>query len=79
MAKITAILSGGDWYDASVVHLILPDDMDIDAQKKEWDDWYDNVYRPRRREEKFITFTSWLIEHGAREPTKEELVIWEEI
>lgn len=69
MTKITAIESGGDWADASVNYLILPDGMIFEEQLRH--------YRQvgQSGEEAFVPLTAWLIRRGARAPTDGELEI----
>ena len=40
--RLVAIMGGGDWYDASVEHLEIPDDMNLDEMKAARDKWYKN-------------------------------------
>ena len=42
--KITAIMSGGDWSDASVKHVVLPEGILLSEAKKEYDLWYRNEF-----------------------------------
>ena len=81
MTKITAILGGCDWYDASVHHLVIPDDMNLDQQKADLKKWYKEVYYPsfhQEKREKYYTFVEWLIKNGARYTTEDELVEYDE-
>lgn len=81
MPKITAILGGGDWADASVDHLILPENVGVEVEAQNWREWYQDVYyRPRnglrpksKNPIKYITFVEWLKNLGAVEPTKDQL------
>lgn len=82
MTKVTAILSGGDWADAGVEHLVLPDEVEIDREKELYDTWYARTYCSALclgRRPKFKTFTEWLVEKGARYTTEEELVEYQDI
>ena len=75
-AKITAIYGGGDWADASVDHLVVPDDVSVDEQKKEWWNWYNTAYCPAVRSgenPKYVGLVEWLVKLGARKPTEDEL------
>ena len=72
--KIWAILGGGDWFDASVDHLILPEGIDIEKEYEKHQDWYNNEYCPPAiKKIEYMDFTDWLKRLGAREPTKDEL------
>jgi hypothetical protein len=76
--KITAIHGGGDWADASADYLILPDGMDFDAEKQAREKWLEEVYWPLKRAGKhpeYISLVKWLVDRGAVEPTKDQLVI----
>ncbi len=82
MPKIYAILGGGDWADASVHHLVLPEGMDIDSEQKLYVQWYREVYAPavdlsnKTRTAigvRFIQFEEFLISKGARATTDDEL------
>lgn len=58
-----AIYSGGDWNDASVCHVQVPEGVDLDAAKKAWRVWYETHYLPEYRaskKPKFIDFPMWL-------------------
>lgn len=74
--KLYAICSGGDWYDASVEHLILPDNLDINEEKEKWRTWYREEYSPG--EVKYISFVDWLLKAGAHKPTEEEVTVYED-
>lgn len=74
--KITAIRSGG-CYDCSCDHLIMPEGLDYDAERRAWQDWYRVEYVPslragRSNSVKYISLIDWLKLKGAREPTAEE-------
>jgi len=58
-----AVLSGGDWVDASVEHIKVNDEVDLDAEKKLYDKWYQEVYVPAYNKSpvEFMTFVEWLI------------------
>ena len=66
MAKIIAIISGGDWADASCEHLTIPDDYDLAEAKKQYRAWYNKT-------QAYITFSEWLLSHGAQSATEEEV------
>jgi len=67
--KSVAMLSGGDWADASVDLLDIPKSVDLDVVAKEHRQWYTRVYCPEfsaGNKPKYFTLTEWLIEkHGA--------------
>ena len=68
--KITAIMGGGDWADASVDHLVLPGDWDIVEKNREYQDA--GGYRGTR-----MFFVEWLIGQGARRALDEVEEFWE--
>ena len=82
MPKITAIHGGSDWTDASATYLVLPPGLDLESEKALWADWYKYEYCPalRRREPiPFMGLHEWLLRHGAREATDQELeVVWDD-
>ena len=74
--KFVAIMSGGDWADASVEHLVAPRDMGLVELKKKYDIWYSNVWMPALNNEEpmeFMNFSQYLIQNGARKTTDDEL------
>lgn len=81
MAKIYAICCGGDWADASVDHLILPDGMDIEKESELREKWLREEYHPKTRKDdqpQYKSLTDWLKGKGACEPTLDELEeFWE--
>ena len=81
MAKITAIHGGGDWNDASVNYLILPDGMEFEEELKLWEDWYTKEYCAALRAGERPTYTyivDWLKNKGAIEPSEDQLdIVWD--
>ena len=88
MTKITAFLGGGDWADASVTHLVLPEGLDLNAERFKYNAWYRDVYRATWERYArshastdpspsliYVSFTDWLERAGARAPTEDELEI----
>ena len=63
---IIAIMSGCDWNDASVDHVVLPDGASIGEEKKAYDVWYKETYCPGLKDESrkvpFLSFPEWLID-----------------
>ena len=56
-----AICGGGDWFDASVDMIRLPEHVDIEQANKEYRKWLKEVYWPRGNQKiKFVTFVQWL-------------------
>lgn len=77
MSKICAITSGCDWADASIKHISVPDDMDLQSQVEAYRDYYwkskaETGYSPD------LNFAEWLLEHGGREPDSSELEEFDE-
>lgn len=75
--RIVAIMGGGDWYDASVEHLVLPSDIDLNAEYQAYEEWYHQQYflaRETGEGTPFLTFSAWLIQQGARRTTDDEVL-----
>ena len=82
--RITALHSGGDWFDANAEYLIIPDTVDIEAERVAWHKWFNEEYWPlhkaavarREKPPKYDTFFEWLLrKEGVREPTEDELIV----
>lgn len=43
MTKIVAILGGGDWADASVEHIEVPNGMDLEVERNTYREWLRNT------------------------------------
>ena len=70
--KITAIMCGGDWYDAGVNFVALPPGPGIEELNKKYLEWLKG-YRDGT-EKKSYGFTEWLKEFArATEPTEDQL------
>lgn len=79
MSKVWALHGGGDWADASAEYLILPEGLDIEAEAKAREKWYLEEYYPKVRTPerlKYLSLFDWLLKKGAREPTPDELEIF---
>ena len=70
--RLVAIKGGGDWMDASVDHLNVPEDMDLDAEHKAWRKWYNEEYCGHVGDVKYISFIDWAKNNGAESVTVEE-------
>lgn len=90
MNKITAIHGGGDWYDASVDYLVVPEGTDLDKESEKYQKWYREVYCTKSNIDtygnfdgskvKYMTFGGWLRANcGARDTQEDELEIFEDI
>lgn len=72
-----AILSGCDWYDASVDFVNVPAALDLEAAKADWNTYLREVYEPARKAylaapqsqkpkyPRCPTFLGFLKDHGA--------------
>ena len=88
-SKITAIHGGGDWYDASVDYLVIPEGTDLDDEFKKYQKWYREIYCGRKNQDaygnagkrmQYMTFGQWLRKNcNARDVTGDELEIFEDI
>lgn len=82
--KICAVLGGGDWADASVDHLRIPADLDLDAAKQDWDHWYQTQYTPYVWDRslpkvEYMSFVTWLVVNcGAEHATEDDIVIFDD-
>lgn len=75
--KLVAIRSGGDWNDAEVSHLLIPDNMDLHKEKADWDAWYHEIYCMELLKDpkfEFISFIDWLKLYGAKDTTENEII-----
>ena len=81
MSKIVAIMGGGDWADASVDHIVVPSDMDMDTEHRAYREWYRQKYCSALRTGNkipYLSFPEWLIKRGARQTTDNEVIeFWE--
>ncbi len=70
--RLFAIMGGGDWADASVDHVLIPEGMDLDAEKLAHDEWYRRVYVPGLNGEipkvEYLSLVGWLLTRGATKP-----------
>ena len=76
--KLVAVLGGGDWVDASVHHLAMSADFNLDELKKEWVDWYQDVYLKNRPNVKYVSFVDFLKSKGARDAESAEIEIYDD-
>lgn len=63
MAKRLAIMGGGDWADASICLLNLPDDVDVDKAEAEYRTWKSENWTTGNyvgHEGRFLNFADWL-------------------
>jgi hypothetical protein len=75
--KLVALMGGGDWADASVDHLVIPESMNLDEQKQAWRKWYDEEYCPalhRNEKPTYLGLSEWLVKNGARKATETDVV-----
>ena len=75
--KTVALLGGGDWTDASVDLLVIPDDMDVLEMQRQWDLWYVDEYLPSfgYNTIKFKSLAEFMLEKGAKRSDIEEYEI----
>ena len=78
--KLLAILGGGDWYDASVTHLVKLREFDLKAEHKAYRRWYREQYMPELQGQQhpvYRSFDQWLIDRGcAREATDHDIEVF---
>lgn len=83
-------MSGGDWTDASVTHIVIRHGVDVESMHGEYRAWYEETYlpalglwinqgRPGPRPVPYLNFPEWMIREGAaRKPDKLDLLeFWE--
>lgn len=68
--KIWAICGGGDWNDASVEHLILPDGMNIEEERKNHRQAMREYHELKTKESWPGHFVEYLINKGAVVPSE---------
>lgn len=71
--KIWAICGGGDWNDASVEHLVLPDGMDITEERKNHRQAMREYHSKKTAESWPGHFVEYLVSKGAVVPLEEQL------
>ena len=71
--KIWAICGGGDWNDAGVEHLILPDGMDIQEEQKNHRQAIRKYHELKTQESWPGHFVEYLVGKGATVPPEEQL------
>lgn len=75
--KLVAIMGGGDWVDASIQHILVNDDVDLEAEKVVRETWYQKEYLPALRVKQnpiYYSFVEWLINRQlARLATENEI------
>jgi hypothetical protein len=61
--RLVALMSGHDWTDAGVDHLIVPKEMDLNQEKADYEKEHSRSFdKPPKLP--YISFTQWLINHG---------------
>ena len=76
MSKLVAILGGGDWADASVDFLMLPDDINLEDAKRAWREWY-KTYDPYAKSCIYISFVEFVKKnYSATEPDDTQLTVY---
>ncbi len=80
MAKIIAIHSGGDWYDASADYIVLPDGITSQEIIKQYGEWYRLFVAKRERREQinYISLAEFFLQNGGRRPEDSELEVVED-
>ena len=81
--RVICITSGGDWADASVDHVKVPADCNLNTAYDGYRKWLEDVYWPqchdRPRKIKSLTFPEWLMqERGATGITSADMEYFHE-
>lgn len=78
--KLIALRGGGDWSDASLDLLSIPDGMDLEKEKSDWHAWYEGYcdewrtwYEVDGDKPSYIPFADWLKQRGARDAREDEI------
>jgi len=69
-----AIYGGGDWSDASVEHLEVPQDLDLDQARKARAEWYRGYVPGKTR---YLSFSDFLVERCGARPATDIEEYWE--
>jgi len=70
--RLIAILSGSDWYDASVEHIEIPDKMNLENEYTAYIKWLRTDYHSNTKT-KHQSFTDFLKSRGATDTDKVEI------
>ncbi|MDD5007268.1 MAG: hypothetical protein PHC68_02560 [Syntrophorhabdaceae bacterium] len=70
--RIVAMMSGGDWADASVEHIVISSSVDLDKVKEEYED---ELHEAKKHPHYiYVSFIDWLKKkYDARDTTPEEV------
>lgn len=77
MTRIAAILGGGDWWDATVSHLVLPAPLNVDEAKKRYNEWYHRWYNGGHDPLLWMSFPDYLIKHEGCQPAGSAVEVYE--
>lgn len=69
--RIIAVMNGGDWTDAGVDWIEIPDDMDLKEMHRQYRTWYAK-YLSSGGKEPFLDFPEFLKTKGATDTDKVE-------
>lgn len=80
--RLVAVHGAGDWTDAYVDFLVLPEWMDIESEAAAHADWYRNTYCQALRtggvKTPAMDLAAWCISRGARKAREDEIAVhWE--
>ena len=82
MKRLVAVESGGDWADASVIYLAVPNTVDLDKAKLAWRVWYNQHYVPELRADnqpRFRNFPDFLVEEYGAELNPIEIEVYQDL
>ncbi|MBJ9964484.1 hypothetical protein [Burkholderia seminalis] len=80
MPKIIELVSP-DYYASPNDHVVVPDGMDLNAERNAYTIWLRDVYQPGFQfgpKVEYMTFCGWLLSRGARKPNDEEFTTFQE-
>ncbi len=73
--RLVVIFSGGDWFDASALHLRVPAGVDLDAERRAHYAWQ----RALTDRHQYGSFQQWLRDRGATDPAPGDIEeFWDE-
>ena len=82
MSKLIAVMSGGDWCDASVNFLVLPDGMDLEQQKILYSKYLEHrrkIFMEENESLPYWSLAEWFERGGAITPEDDIIEeVWDE-
>jgi hypothetical protein len=72
-SRLIALIGGGDWADASIEHLVIPVNLDIEVEKKKYREYLKEYRRLAQTPDRipWRGFGVWLVENCSARPATE--------